>query len=198
MCLFFLFLNFLFLPRLAVALVSSCFVTKSLRSVCVCGMNLRKANRHNARMNRVCKGEKPEKHTKVKLKRTRRQIKGEKVNTDYSIFVVRQPCVISPELHVAFQCIISAGKKPDMQNQDATRSFLSIYRKRERFVHLLLSLLLTSRYTNACLIPFFILHSVSFILILFPCEKKKKREEMINYIFISIFFTPLKPNNIEK
>lgn len=32
-------------------------------------------------------------------------------------FAARQPCVISARHHVAFQCIISAGKKPDMQNQ---------------------------------------------------------------------------------
>lgn len=32
-------------------------------------------------------------------------------------FTLRQPCVISARHYVAFQCIISAGKMPDMQNQ---------------------------------------------------------------------------------
>lgn len=32
-------------------------------------------------------------------------------------FASRQPCVISARCHVAFQCIISAGKMSDMQNQ---------------------------------------------------------------------------------
>lgn len=37
-------------------------------------------------------------------------------------FALRQPCVISARHHVAFQCIISAGKMPDMQNQILLRS----------------------------------------------------------------------------
>lgn len=41
-------------------------------------------------------------------------------------FAPRQPCVISARRHVAFQCIISAGKMPpDMQNQISARAALS-------------------------------------------------------------------------
>lgn len=43
------------------------------------------------------------------------------------IFAPRQPCVISARRHVAFQCIISAGKMPpDMQNQISVRVALSL------------------------------------------------------------------------
>jgi len=42
---------------------------------------------------------------------------GEKERRGAHTFAPRQPCVISARHHVAFQCIISAGKMPDMQNQ---------------------------------------------------------------------------------
>lgn len=99
-------------------------------------------------------------------RKTRRRVVGShgKEPRRAHTFALRQPCVISARRHVAFQCIISAGKMPpDMQNQISVRAALSP--RLSRFHRLSLSLFILSRHDHYPAVSFRrLLHLLFYLL----------------------------------